>query len=118
MKVYLDDIREAPEGWLRVISVEATTELLRFNKIEKLSLDHDLAMSHYCGDYSKEKTGYDVLLWIEAEVVANEKFQLPEIKLHTANPSAKIKMKLALDKILKLKQELSAPPAESERYEK
>jgi hypothetical protein len=64
MKIYLDDIRTEPEGWVRVKTAQETIELLKSNKVTELSLDHDL------GD-DKNGTGYDVILWIEQEVYQN-----------------------------------------------
>lgn len=46
MKIYLDDIREAPEGWIRTMTVDATFELLKYNKVEALSLDNDLGSGY------------------------------------------------------------------------
>lgn len=91
MKVYLDDIREAPDGWTRTKTVTETIALLESGKVTDLSLDHDLSFEHYGGDYTKEQTGYDVLLWIEGQVVLNG-FKPPNMYAHTGNPSAKIKM--------------------------
>ena len=58
MKVYLDDERETPEGWVRVYWPHEAIELLKTGKVEEISLDHDL------GDDEKG-TGYDVVTWVE-----------------------------------------------------
>lgn len=58
MKVYLDDERQAPEGWIRVYWPDEAIELLKKGNVTKISLDHDL------GDDDKG-TGYDVILWLE-----------------------------------------------------
>ena len=42
MKIYLDDIRTKPEGWIRVKTAQEAFELLRSNKVFEISLDHDL----------------------------------------------------------------------------
>src|SRR5512132_2943655 len=44
MKVWLDDERSAPAGWVRVRTPEETIELLRSGAVEELSLDHDLGL--------------------------------------------------------------------------
>jgi ABC-type uncharacterized transport system fused permease/ATPase subunit len=62
MKVWLDDLREAPQGWVHVRSPEEAIALLRSGKVEELSLDHDLGLVDQNG---REITGYDVLTWIE-----------------------------------------------------
>ena len=58
IKVYLDDERDTPAGWIRTYNVEQTIALLSTRCVQEISLDHDLALLHYAGDYSKERTGY------------------------------------------------------------
>lgn len=94
MKVYLDDERPTPEGWIRVYWPEEAIALLKQGKVTEISLDHDL------GDDS-HGTGYDVVLWIE-EAVATRGFLPPKMKVHSANSSAKMKMQAGVDNILKL----------------
>lgn len=106
MKIYLDDIREAPKGWTRTYTARETIELLKTEAVEEVSLDHDLAFEHYAGDYSKEETGYDVLLWIEEQVVTSN-YVPPIIHIHTGNPSAELKMKQAVVSIQKRVSERS-----------
>ena len=54
----------------------------------EISLDHDL------GDDNRG-TGYDVVLWIEKEVMTNH-FIPPYIRVHSANVSARRKMELGI----------------------
>ena len=84
MKVYLDDERHTPNGWVRVFWPDETIELLKTGNVNELSLDHDL------GD-DQRGTGYDVVLWIE-EQVALHGFVPPTIAVHSANVSARAKM--------------------------
>jgi len=93
MKVYLDDERETPPGWVRVYWPDEAIELLETGKVSELSLDHDL------GDDQKG-TGYDVVLWIE-EAVITHGFQPPVIRVHSANSSAREKMELGITSIKK-----------------
>jgi len=44
MKLFLDDVRHAPKGWIRTHNVESTINLLKSNRVTKLSLDHDLGI--------------------------------------------------------------------------
>ena len=55
MKVYLDDTRPAPPGWILVRWPEEAIALLEAGEVTDLSLDHNLGDDE-CG------TGYDVLL--------------------------------------------------------
>ncbi|WP_444930282.1 cyclic-phosphate processing receiver domain-containing protein [Microbulbifer sp. SSSA002] len=91
MKVYLDDERQTPDGWVRVYWPEEAVELLKTEKVTEISLDHDL------GD-DDHGTGYDVVLWIE-EAVFTQGFKPPVIKVHSANSSARAKMELGIKNI-------------------
>jgi hypothetical protein len=84
MRVYLDDERVTPDGWIRVYWPEEAIALLEAGQVEEISLDHDL------GD-DEHGTGYDVVLWIE-EAVALRGFKPPRMFVHSANSSAKEKM--------------------------
>ena len=84
MRVYLDDERVTPDGWIRVYWPEEAIALLEWGQVEEISLDHDL------GD-DEHGTGYDVVLWIE-EAVALRGFKPPRMFVHSANSSAKEKM--------------------------
>lgn len=89
MRVYLDDIRMEPKGWVRAYTAEEAIDLLKTGKVEALSLDHDLGAA---------KTGYDVLLWIE-EQVYTAGFTSPSLTIHSANPVGVQKMKQAIESI-------------------
>jgi hypothetical protein len=84
MRVFLDDERGTPEGWIRVYWPDEAIALLESGQVNELSLDHDL------GD-DVRGTGYDVVLWIE-EAVALRGFKPPKITVHSANSSARDKM--------------------------
>lgn len=84
MKVFLDDERETPEGWVRAFWPDEVIAMLQTGMVEELSLDHDL------GD-DERGTGYDVICWIE-EAVALDRFVPPKITVHSANSSARMKM--------------------------
>lgn len=84
MRVFLDDERATPDGWVRVYWPAEAIALLKTGAVEELSLDHDL------GD-DERGTGYDVVIWIE-EAVALHNFMPPKIKVHSANSSAREKM--------------------------
>ena len=93
MKVYLDDERATPEGWTRVYWPEEAIDLLKTGNVLEISLDHDL------GD-DERGTGYDVVLWIE-EAVITKGFKPPVMRVHSANSSARDKMELGIETIMK-----------------
>ena len=94
MRVYLDDERPAPAGWVQVRWPSEAIALLEGGGVTEISLDHDL------GD-DERGTGYDVVLWIE-EAVATRGFKPPRISVHSANSSARQKMELGIESIRRL----------------
>lgn len=91
MKIWLDDMREAPPGWVRVHTVEELIGIFSINNTEQISLDHDL------GDGLQ--TGYDFLRWLEAQAYINNWKKIPEIKIHSANPVGMRNMRSAINGI-------------------
>lgn len=96
MKIYLDDERNTPPGWVRCYWPNEVINYLKGGKVTELSLDHDL------GD-DKKGTGYDVLLWIEEQVFLNG-FIPPKMMVHSANASARVRMQAAIKKINEMRK--------------
>lgn len=91
MKVYVDDMRDTPDGWTPAISSCEAVELLKNNAVTHISLDHDMGF---------DGNGNDVLLWIEFNVHMYG-YKPPHITIHTSNASAKMKMELGVKSIVK-----------------
>lgn len=89
MKIYLDDVRNAPEGWELARNAQEFEHLYEANKqhVTHISLDHDL------GD--NQKTGHDVVKYLMTNVVEEMKVSkklisnFPLISCHSANPVGK-----------------------------
>ena len=86
IKIWVDDIREVPEGYIGTKSVDETIMLIEKiesegGKIGLLDLDHDL------GDYAQ--FGGDAIKILDY-LVEHEKFY--PIKIHTANPVGRANM--------------------------
>ena len=90
MKVYLDDVRPAPEGWTLATTAQQAIDLLQQHQVTHISLDHDLGPP-------EAGTGYDVILWLE-KALFDEGRPLPIVLLHTANPVARARMLLGLER--------------------
>lgn len=89
MRVWLDDTRDAPPGWVRAFTPEQVIGLLSEGKVTEMSLDHDLGLP----DGPAERTGYAVLLWLEGEVGSGRwSGPLPELAVHSANPAGRGRM--------------------------
>lgn len=91
MRVFLDDERVTPEGWVRVYWPDEAIALLQTGEVEEISLDHDLGEDN-------RGTGYDVVLWIE-EAVMTRGFKPPKMRVHSANSSARLKMQAGINAI-------------------
>lgn len=90
MKVWLDDWREEPEGWVRTKTVAETIEVLKTGEVTEISLDHDL------GEF--EPAGIKVLDWILEQVLSG--WQPPKVILvHSQNPSGAKAMRQAAERI-------------------
>ena len=99
-KIYLDDERTPPEGWILVSTPEEAIEHLKNGDVEWISLDHDLGeISRTC--YENPITGMDVLTWMENQVATTD-YVPPRMMAHTANPVAKQKMHAAMRSIYKM----------------
>jgi hypothetical protein len=90
MKIWVDDIREVPEGYIGTKSVNETIALieqaeLNGETIELLDLDHDL------GDYAKD--GGDAIKILD--YLAERETYYP-IHIHTANPVGRANMERML----------------------
>lgn len=86
MKLYLDDVRELPDGyspdeWEIIRTGEALVSRIGqvgIENIEIISFDHDLGEDCL--------SGYDVARSIEEEVYTCPVLKLPEFRIHSANP--------------------------------
>lgn len=95
MKIFLDDIRKAPEGYTLCSSPGEVIKLLKTRKdIKEVSLDHDLGED-------EPRTGFDVLVWIEEQVICNH-YKPPYLKTHTTDPLAIMRMNIAIKTIERL----------------
>jgi len=110
MKIYLDDERPTPEGW---VGCRWPSEVIRMLQrpdlypITDISLDHDLGDTYFAiREKRNEITGYDVLLYIEEQVMKEVMWSIPNIQIHTANSSARLKMVACLKSIEKKLEEL------------
>jgi Cyclic-phosphate processing Receiver domain len=96
VKVWLDDLREAPEGWIHVKTPKEAIGLLRSGEVEEISLDHDLGLT----TAERERTGYDVLAWLEEGVAMGTwEHRLPKIHVHSANPVGRRRIEQAIRSI-------------------
>ncbi len=89
-RVWLDDIRPAPNGWQHVYSAAGAIRLLEAGFVTEMSLDHDL------GDEARVGTGYQVACAIE-EGAHEGWLKRLVVHVHSANPVGAQRMRAALE---------------------
>ncbi len=79
MKIYLDDERKTPDGFVRTYSVEETINLIKNNdgEVECVSLDNDLGTGF--------AEGREVMKWIEEQSFNNTLMPIPHLLIHSGN---------------------------------
>lgn len=92
MRVFLDDTRPTPEGFVRVFWPDEAIELLKSGDVEIISLDYDL------GD-GEQRTGYDVLVWLD-QAVREDGFEPPLVRIHSDHRLGRLKMQMLADAIM------------------
>lgn len=104
VKLWHDDVRPAPEGWLWARTNDEAKEILRTGKVVEISMDHDLGAQMYPLNHidtmSMEEfhaymsqrgdgpeTGEDLARWM-----AREKIIPKKITIHSWNPGGAERM--------------------------
>src|SRR4051812_24744480 len=102
-KIWLDDVRPAPDGWEWCKTAEDAIMIIRVDafmndvgtphltQISDISLDHDLGEG--------VKTGYDVVKELEWCVAHCQGYRVPNITIHSMNPVGRENMQRAIDSI-------------------
>lgn len=97
IRVWVDDVREPPgredaeDDYLWARTYDEAIFLLAHQKVEVISLDHDLGGS---------KTGYDIVCWIEEQVYYG-RMPLPQIFCHSQNPVGRRRILAAVERMIK-----------------
>lgn len=116
MKLWLDDLRPAPEGWTHVYDIEEAKKQLLTGEVEHMSLDHDLGVMPLCGTCSErvdseseiedpaecrcschrqlQPTGYDLCVWM----AANEVWPDNKPAVHSQNPVGRKNMLAVIER--------------------
>lgn len=108
MRVFLDDVRECPEGWTLARSYEQAIQFLLTGEVTEISLDHDMGMvmsETYPWDPEPDPphlieamSGYDVAAWIE-EAIYFGKIPVLRMLCHSANPAGRKRIEAVIQAI-------------------
>lgn len=94
MKLFVDDERQAPVGWIRATSCHEAMDIFDAfgGACEAVSIDHDL------GD---GPSGYDFATWLELRQA--EGFYVPsDLACHSANPVGRARIEQCLASIRRM----------------
>lgn len=100
MILWLDDVRPPWKfGFIGAEWVKTYHEAIAFliknkNQITFASLDHDLSEAATLGNWINEKTGYDVLCYMEEYEI----WPKDGIRVHSLNPAGKIRMHQVIER--------------------
>lgn len=92
IRLWLDDVREAPEGWVRCYWPDEVIAFLQEGGVDEVSLDHDLG-DEPVSYMEPERTGMMVLHALEKMQFNNPDLVLPTIHIHSQNVVAAKHMK-------------------------
>lgn len=101
MKLYVDDIRDAPQGFTLVREInEAINFINRYRyELEVISLDHDISLEVEVGrtyrPFPSPETYRAVAMYIK-EVYKHTPEDMPKVILHSANPDGRTAMRAIL----------------------
>lgn len=91
MKIYLDDIRNPPEGWILFRPNQINDFISACEHAEEISMDHDLGLDETGKEYLN---GYQITKILHQKVVYNGwwKDNVPKITIHSSNVVGKLNM--------------------------
>jgi hypothetical protein len=82
MKLFLDDLREAPSGWVKVTHPDEVISCILKGEAEIIDLDYHLGND-------RQYTGLTVLKWLQEEIgEGRTPAVVPEIVIHTSDEEA------------------------------
>jgi hypothetical protein len=92
MRVFLDDVRTPPDTtWRLVLHAADAIALLATGGVTEISLDNDLG--------ENEPEGFTVANWIERQAFTHPTFVIPVVRVHSANPVARQRMRITIERI-------------------
>lgn len=102
IKVWLDDIRDAPDNtWIVCRTPEDFATVLYDPSIQivTVSFDHDLG---YKDDDGNEVSGYTCARWLEKRLRSDVHYKIPHMQIHSMNPVGKKNIEHVIERINRL----------------
>jgi hypothetical protein len=95
-RIYLDDVRETPRGWIRAYWPDQVSDHLDSGNVTQVSLDHDLGETRLLNGRALD--GNDVVTDIERRVHETD-FQPPIMLVHAGNVTRAPSMEQGIEEI-------------------
>ena len=94
MKLWLDDLKAAPEGWFHVKTAGQAIAALDTGEVEEASLDYDILWDPggSAKDWENTRTGMAVVLHMER----TNRWPVLGVAVHSANKEGKARMEEVL----------------------
>lgn len=86
LKLFVDDMRECPKGWVPAKSVTEAIRLLSTVDFEEVSLDHDIACRLVDGHEHSSNETFEPVAWFL--LLANKPIEIIKVRIHTSNVAA------------------------------
>ena len=99
IKIYIDDIRDAPGGWTLARNINEAIKLIEMFGATHISLDHDISHDVKVDKTSRPFPCDECFCAVARYIVQyywNPSREYPVITFHTANPNGAEKMKSIL----------------------
>jgi len=100
MKLYVDDIRSAPEGWERVRTITQAIRFLATQTVEEVSLDHDIQVPKGTYAVGSSEEDFTAVAWYIA--IMPQDSRPKTVYVHTGNSSGAQRIKSILEGKAKL----------------
>lgn len=102
LKIWLDDVRPAPEGYRWVKTHPELVSLIEGRNITgqpiEISFDHDL------GDDEKNGSGYTVARYLENCAGSGKTFNIVRWEIHSANPVGAKNIRVAMESFERIRE--------------
>lgn len=97
MKLWVDDIRVAPQGWVLARTITEAIRMLAILKVEEISLDHDIAYFDERGSWTGKNSAenFSSVAWFIRQMAPESRPHTAYI--HTANPEGANSISQILD---------------------
>ena len=98
MKLWLDDVRPPWQhgclGWDWARTYDEAIAMLATGRATEADLDHDLTEKATLGDWTVEKTGYEVVCWMRDYEV----WPPDGVRIHSVNREGRARMQEVVDR--------------------